>query len=320
MLFLIVVSRHCTFRPATSLPGSHFNRATNAAWLDIDWVNEPKTQPEIVALANALHRRQIRDAYVYVSYLKDHGRFNPTYAHAAAFTRAFKAAQPEINVQAWLGLPLNHPWLFSTGGYVDLGDAATRQYVATFSADLIRQGGFDGVHLDPEPIPSDDADVLVLLDAVRQAIGPDVILSISTRHIQPVFSDTRLPWIGQFLWRASYYREIARRVDQVALMTYDSHLPLPQLYRLWTRFQVIALTRALEGVEVDVFIGVPTSEEVTASHVPRAENMASGLQGTIDGLNDAASRPQVVTGVGIYPHWETDEAEWAVYESVWLGR
>jgi hypothetical protein len=29
---------------------------------------------------------------------------------------------------------------------------------------------------------------------------------------------------------------------------------------------------------------------------------------------------QTVTGVAIYPHWETDAAEWAEYDKLWLGR
>ena len=68
-----------------------------------------------------------------------------------------------------------------------------------------------------------------------------------------------------------------------------------------------------------MFIGIPTSEEETATHRPKAENMASGLQGLVDGLNHTRAKPRVVTGVAIYPDWETDEAEWATYEALWLG-
>jgi len=38
-----------------------------------------------------------------------------------------------------------------------------------------------------------------------------------------------------------------------------------------------------------------------------------------DGLNDAKARPEVVSGVAIYPYWEMDETEWEVYSSLWLG-
>jgi hypothetical protein len=83
---------------------------------------------------------------------------------------------------------------------------------------------------------------------------------------------------------------------------------------------VVGISQALHGTGVELFFGVPTSEEKTATHRPEAENMASGLLGVIDGLNDAAARPSATTGVAIYPYWETDDAEWAAYDRLWLGR
>jgi hypothetical protein len=154
---------------------------------------------------------------------------------------------------------------------------------------------------------------------MRQAIGPGATLSIATRRIWPLFPNAPWPFVGRIAWRSNYYREVAKRVDQVAVMTYDSGLPLPCLYRQWTRFQAIEVSRAVEGTGVEVLLGIPTSEEETLTHRPGAENMVSGLQGVIDGLNDLAARPSAVAGVAIYPYWETDETEWAVYESIWLG-
>jgi len=285
------------------------------------WVKEPHESGEIAALANDLNRRGIHYVFVFASYLRSEGEFGPTYSYAAKFTQALRAVQPDLNVQAWIGLPLSRPRLFFGGaGYVDLGDATIRQKIVAFCADLIRQGGFDGIHLDPEPVLTDDAAVLALLDEVRQAIRPNSTLSMATRRIWPVFSDVALPLAGRVAWRASYYREIAKRVDQIAVMTYDSGLPLPELYRQWGRFQVIEISRALDGIGVDLLFGIPTSEEKTWTHWPSAENMKSGLRGVIDGLNDADARPSVVTGVAIYPYWETDATEWAAYESLWLGR
>lgn len=280
-------------------------------WLGVEWVNEPHTESEIAAMARDLHQRQIRYVYAYASYLKPDGKFNLTYAHAAEFIHALKASHPDLNVQAWIGLPL--------GGYVNLAEVPIRQQIATFCADLI-QVGFDGVHLDPEPVLGGDANVLALLEDVRRAIGPEATLSIATPRIWPVFLERMPPSLGVVAWSSDYYGQIAQRVDQIAVMIYDSGLPLPELYRLWSRFQVIQVTRAVDGTGVDLLFGVPASEEKTLTHWPNAENMTSGLRGVIDGLNDADARPSAVTGVAIYPDWETDAAEWAIYESVWLGR
>jgi len=309
LVFLVVVGRGCIFRPATDYPGSYFNRGINATWIGVGWVNEPHDPEEIIALANDLNRRQIRYVFAYVSYLKPDGQFNPTYPHAAEFVRVLKVAQPDLNVQAWIGLPLK---------YVDLGDVVIRKKIAKFCVKLVRDGGFDGVHLDPEPTSSDDADVLALLDETRSALGSEITLSVATRRIWPILSDVQWPVIRQVAWRTGYYREVARRVDQIAVMTYDSAMPLAMLYRQWARFQVIEISRAVDDTEVQLFFGIPTSEEKTWTHCPDAESMKSGLQGVIDGLNDAKAQSAVTTGVAIYPYWDTDEAEWDIYKSLWL--
>ncbi len=321
VLVLVIVSRGCVFRPSTNFAGAHFNRGNNAAWLGVEWVKDHHENSEIVALADDLTRREMRHIFVFTSYLRNDGEFNPTYSYAAEFTRALKAVQPQINIQAWIGLPLNRPGILGSGlGQVDLASIATRRKIVAFCADIIGQGGFDGIHLDPESVPSGDAEVLALLDEVRQALGPKPGLSIATRRIWPIFPDVTFLFSKRIAWHAGYYREVAQRVDQMAVMTYDSGLPLAGLYRQWGRFQVVQISRAVEGIDVELFFGIPTSEERTWSHWPQAENMASGLPGVIDGLNDAEARSSAVTGVAVYPYWETDATEWAIYESLWLGR
>ncbi|MBI3941982.1 MAG: hypothetical protein HY326_03140 [Chloroflexi bacterium] len=320
LAFLVLVGRGCIFRQATNYTGSHFNRGTNAVWLGVEWVNEPQSDAAIASLADDLKLREIQYVYVFTSYLKPSGAFNSTYSHAAEFTHALKIHYPAINIQAWIGLPLNQTGIFSSEGYVDLGDPSVRHKIADFCAGLMQQGDFDGVHLDAEPIPSGNQDVLTLLDEIRQAIGPQMKLSIAARRIWPWFQDIPLPILKQGAWSAAYYREIAGHVDQMAVMLYDSGLPRPELYRLWGWLQVTEISRALAGADVDLFLGIPTSEEKTRTHSPTAENMVSGLQGVIDGLNDSGNASQRVTGVAIYPYWETDAAEWAVYENLWLGR
>lgn len=317
---LAVSARASVLRPATALPGSHFNRGQNAAWLDIVWANDPHTQEEIRALGEKLERNQIRHVFVYVSYLKDHGQFNPTYSYAKQFTRVLKGAHPGLDVQAWIGLPLARAGQADVNGYVDLSDPGTRAKVAAFCATMVQSYGFDGIHLDAEPIDDGDESVLLLLEEVRTAIGPAKTLSIATRRIWPFLPDMPWPTMNRVAWSSEYYREIARRANQIAVMTYDSALPNAGLYSFYLRLEVVELTRALESSGAELFIGVPTSREETRTHRPEAENMHSGLQGVIQGLNDEDAKPAVVTGVAIYPEWETDEADWAVYRSLWLGQ
>jgi hypothetical protein len=258
-----VVLRGCYFRPATNFAGGHFNQGTNAVWLGVEWVNQPHDEAEIMTLADNLNRRQVRYVFAYASYLKSSGQFNPTYPYAAKFNSVVKGSHPHLIVQAWIGLPLEH---------LDLSDVTLREEIAAFCADLVRDEGFDGVHLNPEPVPTDDTHVLALLDEVRDALGEKAELSIATRQIWPILSDVKWPIISQRTWRASYYREVAKRVDQIAVMTYDSAMPLAFLYRQWMQFQVVEISRAVEGTGVRLFFGVPTYDESSWTHRPGAEN------------------------------------------------
>ncbi len=75
--------RGCIWRPGTRQPGAYFNRGQNAAWVSVDWSKDAHTPEEIRALADEMGRHQVRTLFVYVSYVKPGGYFNPTYAHAA---------------------------------------------------------------------------------------------------------------------------------------------------------------------------------------------------------------------------------------------
>jgi len=161
LIILFFVGRACLFRPGTAYPGAHFNQGTNAAWLGVEWVNASHSKAEIAALAVELAQRQITTVYVFTSYRKAEGVFNPSYDHAQDFVRALKKSSPALNIQAWIGLPLQ---------YVDLADIITRQEIAEFCAQVLQNTSFDGIHLDPEPISSDNSYVLALLEETRASL------------------------------------------------------------------------------------------------------------------------------------------------------
>jgi Glycosyl hydrolases family 18 len=313
-----IAARGCIWRPGTHHAGAYFDRGQNAVWLSVDWSKDAHTADEVLALADALTSHHVQTVFVYVSYLKPGGYFNPAFDHATEFVRQFKAERQDATVEAWVGIPVDKPSI-GGHGHARIDDPAVRAKIADFCHRLVSEMGFDGVHLDPEPIPGGDADTLQLMDDVRAAIGRDKILSLATRSIIPVWGDAPVPSVFG-LWQAGYYRRVAEHVDEIAVMTYDSTMPVPRLYEQWARFQVIGITRATQGTGARLLFGVPTSEEETFTHHPRAENMRSGLHGVIAGLNDADAMSQAVTGVAIYPHWETDAAEWAVYDRIWLGK
>lgn len=310
ILLVIVLGRGCLFRPKSSKSGSYYNRGHNATWLAVEWVSQPHTNSEIVSLVDDLEQRQITTIYVYTSYYKPEGAFSTTYGYAKEFVAALKSANPDINVQAWIGLSRD---------YINLNNTPLRHEIVDFCATVVDEGGFDGLHLDVDPVKDRDAALLDLLDESRAALGPERTLSIAGRRIWPIFPTIHWPLVGKSHWSAAYYQKIARRVDEIAVTAYDTALPTPAMYRQWTKFEVIALTRTLVYTDVRVFVGIPTSEEITRTHKPKAENMRNGLRGTVGGLNDWASWSKIVTGVAVYPYWETDDAEWETYQKLWLG-
>ncbi len=280
---------------------------------------EPYTTAEVEALAASLQQRQIDTIFVYVSYLKPTGSFNPTYDHAHDFVAALKQAASQIEVQAWLGIPVKAlPGSPLASGYIDLNDATIQQTIVDFSRSAVEDWGFDGVHLDPEPIASDDQALLKLLRDMHSALGENKHLSIAIPARLPVVGE--IPLLSHLVWSKEYYVAVASTVDDVAAMTYDSAMPAAFLYRSWLQLQVVSLTQALDGTPAHVYIGIPSSEETTVAHLPWAENMQVGLGGVIAGLNDSESHPDAITGIAIYPYWETTEDEWQTYAELWLGQ
>lgn len=164
-----------------------------------------------------------------------------------------------------------------------------------------------------------DPHLIALLHELRNALGSDYTLSAASRRITAAQGQVAERLLARLAWSGRYYRLVAEQVDEIALMTYDSGAPLPALYRWWTRVQVVRASQALAEESVRLFIGVPTSEELTTSHIPKAENMLSGLLGVCDALCDPRTLVEAISGVAIYPYWETDGGEWATYEALWLS-
>ena len=70
-------------------------------------------------------------------------------------------------------------------GSVDLGDLGQRQRIVAECRGLIDEG-FDGVHVDIEPIDDGNVEFLALLRALRTAVGQGHLLSLSAIPPAPV--------------------------------------------------------------------------------------------------------------------------------------
>ena len=291
---------------------------SHALWLGVEWVNEPRPSREIHALSERLKANRVGTVFAYTTYLRRDGTWSASRAHAPAFLRGMRRAAPGVRVEAWIGLPLKPPSWYRRAGHVVLADPAVRALVVAQARSLALDEGFDGVHVNAEPILNGDASVLSLLEEIRAAIGPRKSLSVTKPGEIPILRSA--PGLSRMAWSDAYTREVAKRADAVAVMAYDSAMLTGGLYEAWMRLQVVNVTRALKGTKRHVWIGLPTYPNVTLAHRPRVENLDTALAGLLAGPRDPRAEPSVVRGAAIYAEWTTTPTDWATFERTWRTR
>lgn len=291
-------------------PSTDCRLTQNGAWISVDWVSKPIEESAVRELAENASRRKIRHLFAYTTYLKPNGSFNPTFDNAPEFVSQFRRFNPNGLVFAWVGVPLKNDRAIGIQGWVDLTDPSTRQKIVTLIVELMARADFDGVHLNVETVRNNDPAFLQVLDEIRAAIGSKRKISIAASHWMPGALNA-LPFLRDFRWTDGYYRQVAKRVDQIVTMTYDSYSPTPAIYRLWVREQVRGINASLTDSGVELLIGISVSKEETLSHQPPIENLRNGLAGLCAGISNHPG----VNGVAIYADWDFSESD----DRIWNG-
>ncbi len=274
------------FMPPPAPPGLPAGyHAHKAAWLGVTWSMDAHSAAEIEALARDLQQHHISTIFVYVSYLRPGDVFNPTFDHARQFVDIMRFAAPDMTLLGWVGVPvqITHP----DGKYSEdrLKNPSVRALIAEFSARVVDEIGFDGVHLNAEVVVDGSPSFVAALQAIRAALPPQAILSTTAHPLRLTEQITAVPYPTLAShWSANYLRRVAQHSDQVALMAYDSGLFLPSDYRAWVAFQTRNSAAALAGTDAELLIGVPVSEEWTPSHPVIAETLPNALHGVRTGL------------------------------------
>jgi len=292
-----------------------FSSGPNAVWLRHQWVGQGHEEEEYAVLAALLRDLRISDAYFHAGPIDGPGGVGAgKYPHAGELIAYLKRACPGVRVQAWLG-----QLTIQGGGPLDLQNPEVRATLLTAVRGVL-SAGFDGVHFDLEPIHSGDEPFLDLLreaGALCRAEGKS--LSVAASRPEPVAGLER--FLRLFVrcpgcWSKEYFRQVANRVDQVAVMAYDTGSPFPFVYR-----RLMAWTTAwcAGATDAQVLVGVPTYDYWSPSHYPPVENLANGLAGVKMGLNRLSSGERARVGVAVYAEWTTSRAEWAIYRAGWLG-
>lgn len=307
----------------TDYKGPHFNSNQNAVWLEHVWSGQPQSAESYDALAAQLQREHIAFVYAHVGPLSSDGTISPDLApNASDFAAALHARIPGIKVLAWIG-QLEAASGAPSDETVNLADSRVRAAIVATANSFITTSGFDGVHYDIEPIRNNNPHYLDLLIETRAALPAGALISISAQKWAPNAHLADLLYRagrgGQW-WTSYYFAAVAAHVDQMAVMTYDSGAPTAQSYEIFVQQETKHILAAVRTAShpPQVLIGVPTYTGNDAWFHDTAENMRTGLQGVIAGLN-SDDETQPFTGVAIYRLGVTSDDEWRAYDQLWLG-
>lgn len=294
-------------------------RSHNAVWLGIDWGQAVQEDAAVRDLTDNLKAQGIDTLYVWTTWLQEDATWSPTtFQNMAAFLDQVRQFYPEVRLDAWLGIPVELP-------DYRLDDEDLRAEIARFSAQALADFGFDGIHINAEPVWDGDEGFLSLLREVRLAIGNDVVLSVA---VPPDWNtgDPAIP-AGPYTtpdahWAQEYKQRVGFLADELAIMAYNSGLASPLDYQTWMAYQVNRYVSALAPLDVGtrLVIGVPTYDAELPGHDPAVESLQAAISGILQAM--AASDPDGtrVQGVGIYAYWSTDPIEWNTYQRLWLTR
>lgn len=289
-------------------PGQ-FNRDNNATWLRQDWLwhtNDEFQQRDLFARLSA---QGVRTIFVEVGALQRDGALPPF--NLAAVRRLANAAflgGSGVQVYAWLTDRT------ANGQRLDPWDPVVRDNVAA-AALRLTDAGFHGVLLTPERVPDGDLGWLRLLQEVRLLLPASARVASSGNMIFGV--------VDPILWSPSYYGEVARQVNDLVAMGYDSLAHPNMLHRHIkpSRAREVLEAARTANPDVQVWFSLPTYEEPYLIMNP----WSASLEDALDRLNlTMALIPQEIRetaqGVALLTEWTTSEQEWGHYRRIWLGR
>ncbi|MFD3536079.1 hypothetical protein [Streptomyces sp. NPDC058664] len=290
-------------------------RGKDAIWLGHAWVDGRKKDADLAAFAERIKGTGIRDLYVHAGPLEHDGTLPAArYPRAKWFIDAVHRTMPGIRVQAWLGDVL------ATEGPdgLHLEKAGSRAAVVT-SARQILDTGFDGVHFDLEPLLSDDAHYLSLLDDLGKLTrARKAPLSVAAHQIDPLpglHSVNGVVSGSEKWWSQEFFGEVARRVDQIAVMSYDTWMPLEGLYGGYVAQQT-SLALEVTPESTDLLMGLPFFHEDDLGHHENAETVEAAVRGTRLGLG-RTDPDRERFGVALYVDFAAEEGDWAAYRAGW---
>ena len=249
---------------------------------------------KILELASQLHKHHITDIFPHLCPTLKNGRI-PSVDHRQ--TELFLKKFEGFRVMPWVGGVLNK--------HVFPGDPKWRRNFRESILDLFRtHPGFRGIHINIEPWPSGNRDLLVLLEEIRRVMPQNKILSIAAFPPPTFWQPTK----GTH-WDESYFRRIAEHADQMVVMMYDTSIKYKKFYQHLMKSWTVEALNWSEGI--DVLLGVPAyHDKGVGYHDPDVENLQNALSGIHAGLSIFKKIPSNYQGISLYCEWEMNESKW----------
>jgi hypothetical protein len=307
---------YLAYAPAGDTNPHPFNHDRNAVWLEHRWLERGHGETAMEDLFRRLHAHGVIYVYPHLIPIDGEGNLPPhDREQMRAFLETARRVSPQIKVLPWVG-GLRAGYRRQRTGALRLADLVQRQRIVAEVRGLVDEG-FDGIHLNVEPVDDGNDDFLALLRALRTAVGGSRILSVAATRPAPL----GLPRAPNFAWSPGYYARVAAECDQLVIMAYDTALPTPALYRRYLEWSTSSVAGALaaSGSKARVLMGVPTYEPYGFMHRAGVETPENALAGIVAGLRGLGAGG-TFEGVALYAEWTTDEQEWAAYEKYWRNR
>jgi len=311
-ILLILALGWTLWSPGKSVRDGQHDLGTNAIWLQHGWLGDDawferydkdpslfRSSERIQELAKRMDQHGMTTLFPHLCPCDPKG---PIAEVDAEQTERFLDAFPESRVLPWIGgvyeshaFPAQELW--------------RKRFIASVLDLLEAHPRLAGVHVNIEPMPSGNPNFLLLLEELKAAMPADKLLSVAA-YPPP----TRWHPFPEVHWEEAYYREVAKRVDQMAPMMYDTSIQFPKFYQqLMASWSEEVLTWS-EGTET--FLGLPAYEDHGVGyHHPHVENLENALLGIHAGLTRSSELPPSYAGVAIYSDWVMDEQEWELFRN-----
>jgi hypothetical protein len=306
------------WQPGTLPEDGRHDRGKNGIWISHGWMgddawfarhnknrDEYRSEASIRNLADKLRQNHITDVFPHLCPALPNGKIPQV-----------DDEQVERLVKMLEGVRVI-PWVGAPNGDVETIYSDTRwrkRFCESIAGLLEAHPGLAGIHVNIEPCRSGDVDFLTLLEELRAILPKGKILSVAAYPPPTIWQP-----VPEIHWDEAYFREVSQRVDQVAVMMYDTALrwekPYISLMAIWTREILNWSGRA------EVLLGVPVYDDSgTTYHFPHVENLKNGLKGIHSGLNGFGQLPENYQGVAIYCEWEMEPEEWKFFQKYFLKK